>query len=151
MTLSNVPDDHHIVRHCKNSQYFMHEGKIRPYPNAFHLRPASKDFPEPEKTLSGVYYEWFQGNDIEKMRASCHFIPITMKGKDALLRLNAGKIRAQGIMQSVKLRVTHEPAQDCPPYSAIRGMPQKPDDKLCLLLSSLTIVDAVECASIINA
>jgi hypothetical protein len=138
-----IPDEHHFVRHCKHSQYFMHNGKIRPHPEAFHLRPATITMPE-ETTLSGVYYEWFDGTDTEKMKASCHFISIAMKRKDALLRMNSGLIKNQGRARSIKLRVVHEPEKDCPPYSAIHRLPRPPDVQLCALLATLSVVEAVD-------
>jgi hypothetical protein len=121
----------------------MHNGKIRPYPEAFHLRPATAIMPE-EKTLSGVYYEWFDGTEHEKIKASCHFIHVTIKRKDALLRLNSGLIRQQGTVRSVRLRVTHEPDKECPPYAAVHGMPRPPDDELCALLASLSVIEAID-------
>ncbi len=150
MKISNIPDDHHIVRHCKHSQYYIHNGKIRPYPEAFHLKLATETMPE-EDTLSGVYYEWFDGSPEEKLTASCHFIHISMKRKDALLRLGAGLIRQQGKARSAKLRVTHEADKQCPPYAAVRGMPKPPDDELCLLLTSLAVVEAIDLATVGSA
>lgn len=133
MSVTNIPDDHHIVRHCKHSQYYMHNGKIRPHPEAFHLRPVTATMPE-EETLSGVYYEWFDGNPDEMLVGAFHFLQLAIKPKDALLRLNAESIKKQGEARSRKLRVTHEPDDGCPPYSAIRGIPRPPDDQLCALL-----------------
>jgi hypothetical protein len=146
VSVTNIPDDHHIVRHCKNSQYFIHNEKIRPWPEAFHLKPASEKYPA-EDSLSGVYYEWFDGPPSEKLQACCHFILISMKRKDALLRLNAGSVRAQGQARSVRLRVLHEPSDDCEPYSAIRGLSQTPDNELCSLLASLSLIEAVDFAA----
>jgi hypothetical protein len=147
MTVTNIPDDHHFVRHCRNSQYYMHNGKIRPHPEAFHLRPATATMPE-EDTLSGVYYEWFDGTAEEKMKASCQFIGVTIKRKDALLRMNSGLIKKQGMTRSLKVRVTHEPDRSCPPYAAIRGMPRPPDNELCALLASLSVIDAIDFESV---
>jgi hypothetical protein len=147
MAVKPIPDEHHVVRHCKNSQYFMHNGKIRPHPESFHLKPATATMPE-ERVLSCVYYEWFDGTVDEKMRASCHFIRIEIKPKDALLRLNAGLIKQQGLTRSLKLRVTHEEEKECPPYAALRGIPKPPDSQLCLLLASLTVIDAIDFATL---
>jgi hypothetical protein len=141
--ITNIPDEHHIVKHCKHSQYYVHNERIRPYAEAFHLRPATQATTE-EKELSGVYYEWFDGSPGEKLKASCHFIGLSMKRKDALLRLRAGLIREHGIARSLKLRVLHEPTSECPPYSSIRGLPKPPDDELCSLLATLAVVEAVD-------
>src|SRR4051794_14038494 len=84
---------HHFVKHCKNRELIReHEtgAIIGIHPEAFLLRPADSKYPE-EKWLSGLYYEAFDGTHSEKMRASCHFIPIEMKRKDALCRMNVGQ------------------------------------------------------------
>jgi hypothetical protein len=144
MRQANIPDDHHIVRHCKKKLYYLHNGKLRPYPEAFHLRAATSTMPE-EDTLSGVYYEWFDGTREEKFKASYHFIFIEMKPKDALFRLNAGLIRQQGIARSKRLRVLHDQDDEkCPPYATIRGMPRPPDDELCALLTSLAVIEGLD-------
>ena len=148
MATNKIADDHHIVRQCKYKLYFIGlDGKIKPHPEAFHLRPATATVPQ-ERELSGVYYEWFDGTANEKMAAVGHFIGIEIKRKDALLRLNAGAIREQGESRNKKLRVSHEPGADCPPYATIRGLPKDPDDELCELLASLALIEAVEFSTI---
>jgi hypothetical protein len=97
--------------------------------------------------LSGVYYEWFQGTHTEKLKASCHFIGMEIKKKDALLRLNAALVKQQGYATNHRLRVTHEPDSECEPYSAIRGLPKDPHDELCALLASLSVVEAISRAA----
>jgi len=64
------------------------------------------------------------------------------------LRLNAGLIRKQGVATGQRLRVTHEPEDDCPPYAAIRGLPAKPLDELCALLAALSVVEAIDRATV---
>ncbi len=61
MAVTNIVDDHHFVKHCKNKVVIRENGNIiSVHPAAFELRAPSKDFPQ-EKTLSGVYYEFFDG------------------------------------------------------------------------------------------
>jgi hypothetical protein len=93
-----------------------------------------------EDSLSGVYYEWFDGTYAEKLRACFHFIGMEIKRNDALLQLNAGLIREQGRAADRRLRVTHEPEAACPPYAAIRGLTLEPNDTLCALLAELTVI-----------
>ena len=149
MTVKNIQDDHHVVRHCKFRQYYLKDGKIVPHPEAFHLRPATPNF-DAEDSLSSVYYEWFVGTHAEKMKASCHFLLLEIKPKDALLRLNSGLIKTQGTARGRRLRVLHEPDYKCPPYSAIRGLPLDPDNELCALLAALSVVEALDRASVDN-
>jgi hypothetical protein len=147
VTVQNIEDDHHVVRHCKFKHYYLKAGKIVPYVDAFHLRPATQTLPA-EDYLSGVYYEWLDGTHPEKLRASCHFIGMEIKPKDALLRLNAGLIRKQGVEKNKRLRVLHEPDRECPPYATIRGLPFDPDNELCALLATLSVVEAIDRASV---
>jgi hypothetical protein len=150
MTISSISDDHHFVKHCRNREV-IREGEtiIGVQPWAFELRPPSRDFPQ-EKTLSGVYYEFFDGDDQDKFRACYHFIKMEIKRKDVLVRMNAGLIREQGRKRSARLRVNHEPDNDCLAYAVIRGLPEKADDELCALLASLAVVETLEASRIIS-
>src|ERR1700692_2181809 len=138
MPVTNIPDDHHVVKYLKHREYFLHNGEITPYPDAFHLRPPTATFPQ-EETVSGVYYEWFEGTPEQKLKASAHFIDMSMKRKDALIRMNSGAIKKQGAACGKKLRVTQEPEKTCQPYAVIRGLPINADPELCMLLASMTL------------
>jgi hypothetical protein len=146
--------DHHFVKHCKNRELIREGGNgaiLGVYPYAFSLRPADSKFPE-EKWLSGLYYEFFDGTHAEKMCACCHFIPIEMKKKDALCRMNIGKIKEQGQKRSRSLRVMHQPEKDSLGYAAVHGLPKSsdpPDDELLLLLSTLAILETAEITAIL--
>lgn len=149
MAVTNIPDDEHFVKYIKNREYYIHNGKVTPYPAAFHLRPASATHPADE-TLSGVHYEWFDGSPNDKLHASGHFIAMEMKRKDALIRLNSGAIKKQGVDCNRKLRVTCNPQQNCEPYAEIRGLPAVPDEKLCGLLASMALIEATEAVQILE-
>ena len=145
----NICVEHHFVKHCKNSQLIRENGQVTSvYPWAFQLRPASENYPQ-EKTLSGLYYEFFDGTKAEKLYACCHFIPIEMKRRDALLKMNVGLIKQQGTKRSRSLRVVHQLEVQSPGYAAILGLPEKADDELLALLVALAIVEISEICSII--
>ena len=147
MAVTNIDPTHHFLKHCKNSQLIRENGQITAvYPWTFELRTASEHYPQ-EKWLSGQYYEFFEGTKEEKLHACCHFIPIEMKKRDALLRMNVGAIKEQATKRS--LRVTHEPEPQSPGYAAIHGMPQKADDELCTLLATLAVSEILEMSSIL--
>jgi hypothetical protein len=149
MAVTNIVDDHHFVKHCKNKVVIRENGNIiSVHPAAFELRASSKDFRQ-EKTLSGVYYEFFDGDAAEKICACYHFIKMEMKAKDVLIRMNARLVREQGKNRSIPLRVTHEPDKDCLAYAAIHGMPVKADDELNGLLQSLAVLEICEISSIL--
>ena len=144
--------DHHFVKHCKNRELIREQGNIiGVHAEAFVLRPADAKFPE-EKWLSGLYYEFFDGTHAEKMCACCHFIPIEMKRKDALCRMNVGAIKEQGQRRTRSLRVMHQPEKDSLGYAAIHGLPRSsdpPDDELALLLATLAILETAEITTIL--
>ena len=105
----------------------------------------------PRIILSGVYFmSGSKGRTPEKLKASCHFIGIEIKKKDALLRLNAALVKQQGNATNHRLRVTHQPDRECEAYSAIRGLPKDPHDELCALLASLSVVEAMSRIAVDN-
>ena len=144
--------DHHFVKHCKNRELIREQGNIiGMHPEAFVLRPGDAKFPE-EKWLSGLYFEFFDGTDAEKLCACCHFIPIEMKKKDALCRMKVGAIKEEGQKRSRSLRVMHQPEKESLGYAAIHGLPKSsdpPDDELALLLATLAILETTEIATIL--
>jgi hypothetical protein len=149
MKVSNIADNHHFVKHCKNTQLMREQGVITGvWPWAFELRKPSKGFPQ-EKTVSGVYYEYFDGTPDERARACYHFIQQEIKRKDALVRMGVGLIKDQGRKRSSSLRVTHEPDKQCLGYAAIHGLSPKTDDALCALLASLAVVQILEVSNIL--
>lgn len=143
---TNIPDAHHVVRHCKHRMLLRRRESGRPYgvfPEHFHLRPASTTRQQ-ERYLSSIYYETFPGTALDKMRACSKAIPFVPNKKDAMVRLNVRSTKAQGAKRSIKLRVMHEPKKVSPSYSAIRGLPIKPDHELCGLLATMAVVEIVE-------
>jgi hypothetical protein len=55
MKPSNIQEDHHFVKFCKQKHLIRENGKpIGVQPWAFALRNPTVQNPEPEKTLSGV-------------------------------------------------------------------------------------------------
>ena len=101
MKPTNIQDDHHFVKLCKQKDLIRENGKpIGIQPWAFALRKPNASHPEQERTVSGVYYEFFDGTAEEKMYASFHFIDMVIKKKEVLARLEAGPIKAQGQRRS---------------------------------------------------
>jgi hypothetical protein len=73
-----IPDEHHVVRHCKKRETIRENGRIMGvYPDAFLLRPANPPRrPEPEKYLSCNYYEYFQGEPAGRMKSCCEALAL---------------------------------------------------------------------------
>jgi hypothetical protein len=150
MKPTNIQDDHHFVKFCKQKHLIRENGKpIGVQPWAFELREPTKEYPEQEKTLSGVYYEFFDGAPEEKMRACYHFIDMTIKPKDVLLRMEVGAIKAQGNKRSRSLRVRHEPVRECLAYAAMHGLPVETDDELCALLAKEPVEELLEVSALL--
>ena len=152
MRPSNIHDDHHFVKFCKNRELIREDGNvIGVHPDAFALRAPTPQFPEPERTVSGVYYEFFDGEEPEKIMACYHFILMDIKAKDALARMGVGLIKEQGQKRSRSLRVRHEPEDVCLAYAALHGLPKfkETDDELCALLAAASIVEIVPIASLL--
>jgi hypothetical protein len=124
----SIDINHHIVRFCKK-RLLIRDGDriIGVHPELFHLRPPSETEPQ-ETTLSAVYYEFFNGTPVERMK-KCHesiCVSLTSKPKDGLARLNVGLIKEQGLKRSRSLRVTHEGEESNPAYSFKRDSCGKP-------------------------
>lgn len=150
MKASNIHDDHQFVKFCKNRELIKENGVvIRVQPYAFELRAPTREFSDPEKTISGVYYEFFDGEPDEKICACYHFIQMTIKPKDALARMGVGLIKEQGSRRSRTLRVRHQPDKDCLAYAELLGLPRDVDDELCALLAAASIVEIVPVTAIV--
>ena len=146
MKPTNLHDDHHFVKYCKNKLLIRENDVIiGVHAEAFELRPPTPQFPKPEKTVSGVYYEHYDGTAAEKICACFHFIDMDMKKIDALARMRVGLIKEQGKKRSRSLRVKHEPFDECLGYAALHGLPKSTDtdQELCALLARLSVVQIV--------
>jgi hypothetical protein len=149
MKSTSVSDDHHFVKHCKNKFLIRENGvAIGVQPWAFELRRATSNFPQ-ENAVSGVYYEFFDGNPTEMDVACYQFIQLEMKSKDALIRMRVGLVKEQGAKRSRPLRVRHEPEKSCLAYASLRGLPVQTDDELCALLADLSVVQITQVSSVI--
>lgn len=139
--------DHHFVKHCKKRELIRENGVIvGVYPAAFYLRPKDAKNPE-EKWLSGQYFEYYDGDEQEKLCACCHFILMEMKKNDAVCRMPVGPIKDAGNKRGRSLRVLHQGDADSPGYAGLHGLPKasdQPDDELLSLLATLAASDAIQ-------
>ena len=144
MAVKPIPDDHHVVRHCRRRHVRRRRGDRTPigvFPDFFHLRDANPPVRlQPEKYLSAVYFEVSGASDQARWLNSKASLFKAGKG-EAYARLNAGRMKAQGVKVNIPLRVTHEPTATTPNYATIRGLPSKPDGRLTNLLASLSVVE----------
>ena len=150
MAVRPIPDEHHVVRHCKKRETIRENGKIISiHPTAFHLRPANPPLrPEPEKYLSCNYYEYFVGTAAEMMKCCCQALSFNPKKDDGMVRLNVAKIKSCFQKYSTPVRVTHEPKPASPSYAAIR--PGKIDNPIAGVLATLAVVEMVSVSDILK-
>jgi hypothetical protein len=143
MAVRPIPDEHHVVRHCKKRATIRENGQlIGVYPEAFLLRSANPPLrPKPEDYLSCNYYEHFVGTVAEMMKSCCLALSFQPKPLDAMARLNVNRIKECFKKHSVSVRVTHEPNRGSPSYAAIR--PGKIDNPIAGLLSTVAVVELV--------
>lgn len=148
MPVTNIPNDHHVVRHCKKRQTIRENGEIIGiFPDAFLLRPASPPLrPEPETYLSTVYFEHFEGDDDQRIRSCKDALAFQPKPEDALARLQVAKIKLPFDKASLRIRVTHEPKRTNSSYSAIR--PQRLDEELAAQIASSAVVKITKASAI---
>jgi len=139
-----IPDAHHVVRHCKKRLLIVEHGEVHgAFPEAFELRPAT-DKRLVEAYLSSIYFEFYEGTDSERMKACLAALPLTPKSADGLMKVNAGKARAEGVRRKTKIKVSHEGKKSCPSYATIRGLPIDNSNRellsaLALLVEGVTI------------
>jgi hypothetical protein len=142
--VTNIPDEHHIVRHCKNKLIIRKDGKIEGvHPEAFDLRPATATRAR-ETYLSALYFEHFSADHLARMKACCEALPLVPKNRDGLMRLQVKSIKEQCMKKMVAIRVTHEPKKHCTGYAAIRGLPLDNDRELAELLATVALLEIVE-------
>lgn len=148
MPVTNIPNDHHVVRHCRKRVTIRENGVvIGIQPAAFHLRPAAPPLrPKAEEYLSTVYFEFFDGQ-LDQLRLCCGALPFSPKPDDALARVNVGRLKDLFKEKKVAIRVTHEGGgRHHAAYSAIR--PAALNDLLCSTIVSTAIVEIKEVKSL---
>lgn len=150
MAVRPIPDEHHVVRHCKKRETIREDGiLIGMHPAAFNLRPANPPVrPEAEKYLSCTYYEHFVGSAAEMMKRCCQALSFRPKENDGMIRLNVAKIKTCFQKYSTPVRITHEPKPASPSYAAIR--PGKIDNPIAGLLATLAVVEMVSVSEVLE-
>ncbi|MER8745884.1 hypothetical protein NKH54_22780 [Mesorhizobium sp. M1004] len=143
MKLVNVPDGHHVVRHCKKRLAIRDASGavVGVHPDLFILRPPIAPKTLPEKYLSAFYYEFFGGTAAQQMAGCTAALPFAPKKGDAMVRMEASLIRAQGIANKAPIRVLHEASHPTIPSKAqIVGVPAPPNQKLNADLANKAVV-----------
>lgn len=143
MKLTNIPDDHHVVRHCRR-KLAVRDAQgvcVGVYPEFFYLREKMGSTQAPEGYLSCVYYEFHSGSQSHIQNMCRNAMPIQLSKGDALVKLNAAKVRQVGASKKRKLRVVHEESHPKVPSKArIEGLTIPNDDSLAAALAAGTIV-----------
>ena len=133
MAEKNIPDEHHVIRHCPKARTIRENGVVvGVQPSLFHLRSERH-----EKYLSMSYWEFFDGDDPARVKFCHDNMPLTMRKGDALVKLNASTVREIGSDCGQKLRVVHkDDNRKNPAYAKITGVPSDVTSPLFVKLAS---------------
>lgn len=143
MKLVRIEDGNSVVRHCKRKDCIRDGDKVvGVFPSVFYLRTKVGAENAPEKFLSAIYYEFFDGSAADRMKACMDATPVALKVGEAMVRLGAAEIRAEGNAANRPLRVTHEASHKLVPSKArIEGLPIPPDEELASGLAVRAVID----------
>lgn len=138
-----VPDQHHVVRFCKRRLTIRKDDKvIGLFSDALFLRKDVKGT-GPERYLSCVYYEYFDGNGCLRM-LSCEDATrvIGKKADDAMFRLSVEGIRKEGASRRRRITIWHKPDDtENPAYGGMDGFPLEPDLELVQNILEYALVE----------
>jgi hypothetical protein len=114
---SSLDDDHHLVRHIRESEIDDQEGKLMAFPQAFALRPN-------ETYLSNGWLEFFDGpTDAQLSGVAAMMSPTRrVKAHHALAIGRVGDIRDACLSFDQKVRILHEPFPENLAYATIRRL-----------------------------
>ena len=138
MTDDPLPDEHHVVRHCRPRWVGTDD---MPTPAAFYLRPGEFD-------LSVNWLEYFGLSDthdaIDRIRESfiARDFDLGRRGKFACLKIDDLKHVLRRHTQT-RPTVTHQPLENNCSHAGIFGLPPGEDTLEALLLAALLHSDCV--------
>jgi hypothetical protein len=112
---SLLNDDHHLVRHIRESEIDDQEGRLMAFPQAFALRPK-------ETYLSNGWLDFFDGPTETQLSGLTAMMSTTRKVKahHALAIGRVGGIRDACLCFDQKVRILHEPFPENLAYATIR-------------------------------
>lgn len=112
---SSLDDNHHLVRHIRESEIDDQEGRLLAFPQAFALRPK-------ETYLSNGWLEFFDGPEGAQLSGVTAMMSATrqVKAHHALAIGRAGEIRDACSSFDQKVRILHEPFPENLAYATIR-------------------------------
>ncbi len=132
MPEKNIPDQHHVVRHCPKNRTIRVSGEVvGVIPRLFELR-AHKN----ETYLSASYFEYFHGSAAERISQCIQATPREIKDTDFMVLMNVAKTKSIAKACKHNVRVLHETAhRSNPAYARIRGVPFDPKSVALTLLA----------------
>ena len=126
-----LSDEHHVIRKCGRQKQVRDErgNVIGINPGFFALRSEIG-----EDYLSCSWFEYFPGDDDERLRSAYDYMRVKMRGwKDALLaKSNVLKIKDCAQKRGYTLKVRHTPNKKDPAYTKISGLPLDNSDQSLL-------------------
>lgn len=123
--MTNLPDEHHVVRYVPWSKLRKDEDDnvVGVLFSAFQLRPGSELSPA-EEYLSVNWLEYERDTET-RLRDTIHAIRKTRVcgAKSAFVSGNVRKIKDAGLASGHRIRIVHEREDDNPGHSGIRRLP----------------------------
>jgi hypothetical protein len=112
---SSLDDNHHLVRHIRESEIDDQEGRLLAFPQAFALRPR-------ETYLSNGWLEFFDSATDTQLSGVAAMMSKTraVKAHHALATGRVGDIRDACLSFDQKVRILHEPFEDNLAYAVVR-------------------------------
>jgi hypothetical protein len=112
---SSLDDDHHLVRHLRESEIDNQEGMLLAFPQAFALRPG-------ETYLSNAWLEFFEGSSDKQLSGVVAMMSKTraVKSHHGLAIGCVGDIKDACLSFDQKVGILHEPFDDNLAYAAVR-------------------------------
>lgn len=132
MAERNIPDEHHVVRHCpKNRTIREGDEVVGVFPQLFELRVHRN-----EDYLSSCYYEFFAGTLEERLLRCVEATPRQIHNRDCMVVINVGETRKIAAQHSAHVRVVHQYDHPVnPAYAKIKGVPFDPSSAILTLLA----------------
>ncbi|MCY3747805.1 MAG: hypothetical protein OXG64_00795 [Chloroflexi bacterium] len=135
MTQVPIPDDHHVVRHCKPSTC----PNGRPLISAFMLREHRPD----ETCLSVNWLEHPSAGSIKVIRETFQAKGFDLRANGRFATLHVHRIRDRARRARLTVCIVHTPERDDPSHADICGPHETPTDRQIVagLLHACVIAD----------
>lgn len=118
MRQSDIPDHHHFARYANRGRVVTRDDGVEVItPDAFRKRAD-------EDGISGSYFEFFGNDDglcTQGVVQEWRTLGMTIRSSGRVALALTANVKKVGQNHNKRLRVRHEPTEEAPSYSQIRG------------------------------